>query len=372
MANDTILTDEYVADLLAKEAKDCSVKYSAMGLDAYKSTRPSNKLKPNTRFLRHIIKETKNHNEALLAKESAESQARLQDLKEAAEEKRKRHRPEPKDIRNRQLGDITAILQGRKKRRGEEADASKGSSSKSRDDRERRPRKSTDGDRHHRRHDKDLYEKSSRSHRHGRLSPPSEEEYDDDRSRRERREKERSRSPKDRHRKHRHRSPLDDDEDYSKSRHRRHRHRSEEEISDRAKDGEDSDPLEDIIGPLPPPPARPPRGRGALSGSSRMDNRFADDYDPKSDVQLDDAAEGDDWDEALEALRDRARWRQQGAERLRAAGFTDEQISKWEKSGGEKDIEDVRWSRAGEKREWDRGKVEGEDIPTTAVAERET
>jgi hypothetical protein len=32
-----ILTDEYVAELLAKEANDCSLKYSAMGLDAFKT-----------------------------------------------------------------------------------------------------------------------------------------------------------------------------------------------------------------------------------------------------------------------------------------------------------------------------------------------
>jgi hypothetical protein len=35
MAPDNILTDDYVAELLAEEAADCSLKYSAMGLDAY-------------------------------------------------------------------------------------------------------------------------------------------------------------------------------------------------------------------------------------------------------------------------------------------------------------------------------------------------
>ena len=39
MANDELLTDEYVAGLLAKEAKDASAKYSAMGLEAYNSSR---------------------------------------------------------------------------------------------------------------------------------------------------------------------------------------------------------------------------------------------------------------------------------------------------------------------------------------------
>lgn len=35
MSNDELLTDDYVAGLLAKEASDCSLKYSAMGLEAF-------------------------------------------------------------------------------------------------------------------------------------------------------------------------------------------------------------------------------------------------------------------------------------------------------------------------------------------------
>jgi hypothetical protein len=35
---DDILTDDYVAELLTKEASDCSLKYSAMGLDAYNNS----------------------------------------------------------------------------------------------------------------------------------------------------------------------------------------------------------------------------------------------------------------------------------------------------------------------------------------------
>lgn len=37
MANNELLTDDYVADLLAKEASDCSLKYSALGMDAFRS-----------------------------------------------------------------------------------------------------------------------------------------------------------------------------------------------------------------------------------------------------------------------------------------------------------------------------------------------
>lgn len=73
------------------------------------------------------------------------------------------------------------------------------------------------------------------------------------------------------------------------------------------------------------------------------------------DVQLDHEEELD-WDQALEALRDRQKWKQQGADRLKAAGFTDEEVRKWEK-GGEKTEDDVKWAKKGEGREWDRGKV---------------
>lgn len=81
-----------------------------------------------------------------------------------------------------------------------------------------------------------------------------------------------------------------------------------------------------------------------------MDDRFSKDYDPSSDIQSQPAT-ADNWDEAVETFRDLQQWKQQGAERLRAAGFTEAQIKEWEK-GGKKDIDDVRWSKAGEKREW--------------------
>jgi hypothetical protein len=126
------------------------------------------------------------------------------------------------------------------------------------------------------------------------------------------------------------------------------------------RDDSDSDPLEDIIGPLPPPP--PPkvkvRGRGAISGVA-MDSHFSAEYDPSADVELE-LQEADDWEMALEAMRDRQRFKQQHGDRLRAAGFTEEEVKKWEK-GGEKTEEDVRWTKKGEGREWDRGKVIDEE-----------
>jgi hypothetical protein len=39
MANNEILTDEYVASLLAKDAKESSIKYSALGLEGFATSK---------------------------------------------------------------------------------------------------------------------------------------------------------------------------------------------------------------------------------------------------------------------------------------------------------------------------------------------
>ncbi len=39
LQNDTILTDDAVAELLAKEASDASIKYSSLGLEAFRSAK---------------------------------------------------------------------------------------------------------------------------------------------------------------------------------------------------------------------------------------------------------------------------------------------------------------------------------------------
>lgn len=110
---------------------------------------------------------------------------------------------------------------------------------------------------------------------------------------------------------------------------------------------DDSDPLEQIVGPLPPPKVQA-RGRGSTQASSGIDARFSETYNPALDLAAGDGEEGDDWDMVL----DRVKWRQQGAERLRAAGFTDKEVEGWE--SGKK--AEVRWAKSGEGREWDRGK----------------
>jgi hypothetical protein len=397
MANDEILTDDYVASLLAKDAKESSIKYSALGLEGFAQSKygsshyiatysnihrpPANKPKPNTRFLRNIIKDTDSHNAALLAKEAAESRARLKDLASNGHREEKASRVGGGDIRRRQLGDIAAILGGspRKRRRVEDENKERRRKNTSSEEDELEESRNNRNKNHRSRQDGNKEDRSSRSrqsHRQKRERSGSEERMKDRDHRR--RDRSRSHSPRE-HRsndsRHRHRSPKrkrsrsPEERSRGKS-HRSHRSRRsplmEPELSKKGgekstrtsepKPDYDSDPLDDIIGPRPPPvPEVRSRGRGMMSGASGMDSRFSANYDPTADVQPD-VDEENDWDQALEALRDRQKWKQQGADRLRAAGFTEDEVKKWE-NGGEKREEDVKWSKKGEGREWDRGKI---------------
>ncbi|EKV18983.1 hypothetical protein PDIG_04800 [Penicillium digitatum PHI26] len=146
---------------------------------------------------------------------------------------------------------------------------------------------------------------------------------------------------------------------------------------------------EDLVGPLPPRQNEAPirsRGRGAYKHNvSNIDAHFAPGYDPATDVHLDEdklhsvgqessrrpvaglMTKEDDWDMAMEALRDRERWRNKGEERLRTAGIDEATIDKWKKNtafagvDGKGKPEDVQWSKKGEGREWDRGKFVDDD-----------
>ncbi|PVH73356.1 hypothetical protein DL98DRAFT_607525 [Cadophora sp. DSE1049] len=383
MATDD-LTDDYVASLLAKDAKESSIKYSSVGLEAFgRSKPPANKPKPNTRFLRNIIKDTDSHNATLLAKEAAESRARLQSLASSPQRAERAHGGG--DIRRRQLGDIAAILGGRpaKRRRVEKVgrEGRRLNTSSEDEEPEEKPRVRRVREEEKQEREEDGRSRSHRSHR--RRDRSVSKERGDDRERR--RDRLRSRSPrehrsKDKESRHRHRSPRrkrsrTPERDRSREEsHRSHRHRrspSRERHSSKSESKKpestpdyDSDPLDEIIGPRPPPvPEIKRKGRGTISNASGIDSRFSANYDPTADVQLD-FDEENDWDQALEALKDRQKWKQQGADRLRAAGFTEEEVSKWEK-GGEKREEDVRWSKRGEGREWDRGKVVDDDGAVT-------
>ncbi|KAJ3484233.1 hypothetical protein NLG97_g7105 [Lecanicillium saksenae] len=302
MSNEEILTDDYVAGLLSQEASDCSIKYSAMGVDAFlgkpsSSKKPANLPKPNTRFLRHIIKGTDSHNKALLAKEAAESKARLKKLERTEEIKRKKTNPTTKDIRERHMGDIQAILGGgRRRRRDKDADAE----TKDCDKRERSKAK-----RNHQPHKEDGRSggETKDFQRRSRSSPDHKgDSAKHHSSRREdgRRSRHRNDSSDDDRRYHRHRSSRDGRSRSPLSGHRSkstrgrdterhgHRHRSPARHGSPATDEKKAtmdDAQNEEIGPAPPPRIR---GRGAVGASSGIDRRFSESYDPKMDIQGDD------------------------------------------------------------------------------------
>ncbi|KAF3917922.1 hypothetical protein ABW20_dc0109229 [Dactylellina cionopaga] len=114
------------------------------------------------------------------------------------------------------------------------------------------------------------------------------------------------------------------------------------------------------IGPsFPTTKATKTRGRG-LPGASAMDARFDPSYDPTLDIVPSNREEEDDWEAALEAVRDRQKWKQQGKERLKAAGFDDDFITAWE-TNTIKDERRIKWSKDKGGRDWDRGKVVDEE-----------
>ncbi|KAI9819237.1 MAG: hypothetical protein M1827_007393 [Pycnora praestabilis] len=392
-ANLKVLLEQRVPCLLKKDARDSSVKYSALGLQAFLPRRPTtNAPKPNTRFLKNIIRETDSHNATLLAREAVESKARLRTLKgeQGNKERGKRHsrtgfneRAPESDPRHH-------------KRRRVEDDDDRERVDHRKSHRQRSKALDSDEGRRERRRERDRKEQVKQSHSDEvktrntswENSKQTRRELQRRRSRsRERLEREHDRNLDRRRRRSRSRSgSLDRDRDRERNRrHHRSRRRRRSYSSSRSRSplparrpefttlrtevtrlserkspsvsASDSDPLEAIIGPPPPPPEPKvkSRGRGTFASASTMDSHFSTTYDPSADVRPNSDSEND-WDQALEALRDRQRWKQQGADRLRSAGFTEEEVEKWEK-GGEKGESDVRWSKRGESREWDRGKV---------------
>ncbi|CAO2657637.1 Nn.00g037630.m01.CDS01 [Neocucurbitaria sp. VM-36] len=391
--------DEYVANLLKQDAKNATKKYELVGIDAFNPKRAkSGAPKPNTGFLRHLIRQTDSHNAALLAKEAEESNARLKLMNREKERERRREEDRKQKKAEGRLTPVLSDDEAHHKRPQRRNDYSRGD--KRRDERERNKHRGDSRDARSERHkDKEAGPQRLKRRR---------EDSNEDRTVRKRG---RPRSHHDREGRHRHSSVEDDDRSragnrtdrrhrrrrsYSRSTSRsrsrssrsdkdarRHRHRdrsrspgldqetskSRRHISNSSSalrkstrcsmsQGSDSDPLEALVGPLPPPapPVVRSRGRGAHKANAMgIESRFSSTYDPSIDVHPNSDAE-DDWGDAVEAFRDRQRWKQQGAERLKAAGFTDSQVKKWEK-GGEQNEEDVVWASKGQAREWDRGKA---------------
>ncbi|KAJ5162195.1 hypothetical protein N7492_007587 [Penicillium capsulatum] len=359
------MDDDYVAQVIAKEARDSSQKYASEGLGAYMPVRKcaqfhiplfltlnpkltttvsrpaSNAPKPNTRFLRHLIKETDSHNLALKRKEERESRDRMRQLGRqtttGAEQRTvntdiARTGEGTEAVQHLQVVVVTAI----------ENDHIAGETETMAEI------KPTGGD----------PIPGPGVVPPAEIAPPAVTAANVITVVPARHLKDRATKP----------PPVVLMGDNS---------------------AEESDPLEDLVGPLPQKSGEEPirsRGRGAYKpNSSTIDAHFAPDYDPTLDVQLDGDGErvatarasrrpvaglttdDDDWDMALEALRDRAHWRQKGDERLRAAGMNENTIGRWKDNDafsgldGEGKPEDVRWSKKGEGREWDRGKFVNDD-----------
>lgn len=340
--------------------------------------------KPNTKFLKNIIQETHTHNAKLKVKELGDAARKLRGMhKDVANDRRAEHRLEREDSDNNYYSRRRRMKDHDNRSRGHRRSRSPRREERGKDRGKRRTRRESSEDsdsqeledrRKRRRHERKRHGTRSRERRcsYSRsLSPKRHGQQD----------------PKDIPRRHRHRrSPtLDIDmaftqvrrrqssrkdlptrpeartgEGTSPSRYRSSRARSHSTNSHKnTTSGEESDPLEAIIGPIPAPsaPTVQLRGRGALAASSGIDTRFSRAYDPATDVKLNEDLD-DDWDQALEALKSRQLLNQR--ERLRAAGFTNEELERWER-GGEKREEDVTWRKKGEGREWDRGKVVGGD-----------
>ncbi|KAL1870397.1 hypothetical protein Plec18167_007532 [Paecilomyces lecythidis] len=418
--DDPTNSDDYVAQLLAKDARDSSLKYSALGMQAYMPRRPTTGApKPNTRFLKNILRDTDSHNAALKRKEEEEARERMRKLRaeKSSSGSHRRDENQEREAKRRRVSERDEKRSSHRSRRyddQEDHDRSRGHRRRGDSDEEDGRHRSS---RRHRRRDDDDERYRSRRHRERSASPThcSRRTREHERSsyrRRHRRSshsispsRSRSRSPEPskrgkhqsrdretRRSRERHKTsslsphPKDNPET-QQNRSQKGTYTTKDHVSD-----DDSDPLDDIIGPLPPgmnkePPIRT-RGRGAYrTNTSNIDAHFASNYDPTLDVQLDDEEAGstskstrrpvaglmteeDDWDMALEALRDRAVWKKKGAERLREAGFGDNMVERWVNntafsglgdSEREKSIEDFKWAQKGEGREWDRGKVLTED-----------
>ena len=344
------LSDANLARLLAADARSASQKYSTQGLSALLGgkSQAAPKVKPNTRFLQNLVKNADTHNDRLKRKEIAERQEKLRKLDKQEEERKHDERARLKESR-REHGEPE-----RKRRRfGEDG---------FREHRSRHHHRGRDNEKRHRRHHRrNTSSASSRSRSPARLRREDDQHLDGHRTHRSRREE------------HMGQSSTSRTEHHSHRKHTRRRRKSSSppaEIDDQDKDEIDNTALEarntDSAESSTEAPAKPkPK---SAEHRSKMDAHFSSNYDPSKDVKHN-SDEDSDWDRALNAMRDRANFQRAQASRLLAAGFSKEQVKKWEsqpsKADGDesRDVRDVKWKAKGEEREWDRGKPPlGEDV----------
>lgn len=386
-----------------------------------RGSRPVSKMKPNTRFLSHIVREAKSHNAALLARETADAQKRLKrlirkdgedgvnsgdekdDKDERGYRRRRRdrtgestRRDDDRHRRRRRHGDDEGERNGERRDKHSSSHRHRGSHHRSGS----RHRESSREDREREREKKNRDRESRSKRHHDRDRDREEGETDKDRSSPNRKHQERSDSLSRRSRR-RSASPRpskyrrrDRDRDSDRERERT-RHRSPYDSSGRDESDYSSDPLDEFVGPKLASDRLGSssnesgvhiRGRGTLSSAasgfatSSMDRHFAADYGPSNDVEhplpqprpqvaprlsaIPSSKAADD--AGTEMQEDRKQLLGDNTERLKAAGFTDKEIAILSR-GGRRRLDNSPWAKKGEAREWDRDKVEGNDGPVKPV-----
>ncbi|EXJ70623.1 uncharacterized protein A1O5_06694 [Cladophialophora psammophila CBS 110553] len=378
LSGDLVEDDDYVTKLLVEDGRRSSMRYASQGLSALLPKRPPGSApKPNTRFLKTLVREADSHNAKLKEKEELEARIRLKRIRDAEQSSKGLGRGRENEGRHDR----------ERKRRRLSDDKGSRTDERERGRDSRRSRSPEHKRRRRRRHETDEPDEGS-NHRRTRHRISSHRPRSRSRSRsRSRERKEKERNIKDRQKQgherksRRHSPPTDPEPEGQKG--VKHGTRTPSISSTSTTD----DPLSYLIGPRPTPPddqCPQRRGRGFHHRSlhqsrSNIDAHFSPTYDPSTHdaglVDSDDLnpedGEGDqdEWTSALSALRDRRAWRAKQAERMKDAGFSEEEIKRWEKSassrtllagsgdGGEEgDARDVKWRKKGEEREWDVGK----------------
>lgn len=320
------LTKDYLTALLKEDALAISKRVSANAFPSKK--RAVDAPRANTRFLTNLIRNTDSHNSALLAREAHEAKVKASRHREAS----KRPDRAVYSVRGRHDGRDGQTDPVTNKRRRVEYETSRRSESLGDDDALSRHRRS----------------RTEHSSTHTRSSQ---------RSRKRSRSRSRSRSPKRTHDSNSQRLRPDSSR-YSQTLHHRDSHAQSES--------------EDDLGP------QPASSRSRRQSSTRIreiDKHFRPDYDPSTDITLDpDDFVSDtrlkslenDWDQALEALRDRQKLVKHGKDRLLAAGFRQDEVDRFTGSramsslgsaGANDSSHGVVWKEKGQAREWDLGKI---------------
>ncbi|CAN9295564.1 unnamed protein product [Alternaria alternata] len=312
MARD-IDDDAYVAELLKQDAKKATKTYELVGIDAFNPRRMNSRApRPNKNFLQHLIRQTDSHNTALLAKEAEESRARLRKM----DRDRKRAGGREEDNGRGPEGRLTTA-----------ASDNNGHDATPRRRRDRMKRKTVPVG--------NGYDRGLPETNRAKTSTMKSKSVGD---------LEGETTP----------SANIEGTGRILEHLRHHGHGIPKDIGDVV--GIETELVLEVQSRSTLPPIRM---KTTDANNMGIESRFSSTYNPSTDVCVTSDVE-DDWGDALEALRDRARWQQQGADRLKAAGFTDAQVKKWER-GDTQNEEDVVWTSKGQAREWDRGKVLDED-----------